>query len=125
MNELEKKQKEMWRLREEIRELEDKERREKEWPVWKEREGTYWKFRNSYSCPESDADRWWIYRRIKNVTPDGYMDTIDVQIDVNGRLDVRETKRNLWTCGMGWQPSTPEEWKEAAMMAQGIMRKLG
>lgn len=124
MSELEDKRAAAEKLWREIRDLEEKKRREEEWPIWKAREGSYWKFHNCYSCPESDADRWWIYRRISNITRDGCMDTLDVQIDKYGRLEVRHQTGLNWDFTTGWIPATEGEWREAALMAQAIVGKL-
>jgi len=126
MGELDQKRQEADKLRQEIRDLEERERIEKLWPEWRAREGTFWKFRNSYSCPQSDDEKWWIYRRISNVTKDGCMDLLDFQIDNDGRLDVRERKRTSWIfeSWSGWNPATAEEWHEAARIAEAITAKL-
>lgn len=126
MNDLETKRAQAERLNQEIRDLAEKEEIEKRWTEWKEREGTFWKFRNSYSCPKSDDEKWWIYRHISNVTKDGFMDLLDFQMDKDGRLDVRERKRTSWLfeSWSGWVPATREEWLQAARVAEAITAKL-
>lgn len=124
MSELEVKKAHAEKLRQEIRVLEEKERIEKEWPEWKERGGTFWKFRNSYSCPKDDSDFWWKYLHISNVTQDGLMDTLEFQIDKDGRLTVQEQKRIRWNLYHGYVPATAEEWHEAARVAEAIAAKL-
>lgn len=124
MGALEEKRAAAEQLLREVRDLEAKKRFEELWPTWKEREGSYWKFRNSYSCPQSNADYWWMHRRITNVTPDGCMDVLDFQIDKDGRLDVRDAKRMPWEMMSGWVPSTEGDWREAALVAQAIAGKL-
>lgn len=124
MTELEEKRAAAEKLWREIKDLEDKKKLEEQWPIWKAREGTYWKFHNSYSRPQSDADRWWMYRLVTNVTPDGYVDALDFQIDKNGRLDVSHQTRIPWELTAGWIPATEGEWRESALMAQAIVGKL-
>lgn len=125
MSELEAKRTRAEKLRQEIRDMEDKERLEKELPVWKSREGTFWKFKNCYSCPQGDKDYWWAYRQISNVTAEGLMDLLEFQIDKDGRLNVKEWKQVPWLMQTpGWIEATEGEWHEAARIAQAITAKL-
>lgn len=49
--------------------------------------GRCFRMRNSYSCPESDADRWWFYCRVVAVE-DGALKALTFQNDNQGRITV-------------------------------------
>lgn len=125
VNELEATILEARKLNLKIWELEEKERTDKLWPIWKKRHNTYWKFKNSYSCPETESDYWYMYRRITNPTPDGRMDAMEFQICRRGILSVQEHKDAPWMLQTdGWVPSTEAEWKKAAAAAGEMVGKL-
>jgi hypothetical protein len=126
MNELETKKAQAEELRKEIWALEAKKRTEEIYPELKKLEGTYWKYRNCYSCPKSDADYWWKYRRISNVTTEARMDTLDVEIDKNGRLEIKTNQGDprIMQPMAGWVQVSREEWLEAVAAAKKIMGDL-
>jgi hypothetical protein len=48
--------------------------------------GCCFKYRNNYSCPESDADYWWLYLKITSAD-DGLM-ALTFEVDKNGRITI-------------------------------------
>lgn len=125
MNELEEKKAQANKLLGEIRAFEEKQRIEVEFPEMKKWEGTYWKYQNCYSSPQSPEDYWWLHRYVWNVTADGYMDLMEFQIDKDGKLDVRFKPQEPWMMMRGnWIKSSPEEWREAAQAAKVIVDRL-
>lgn len=71
--------------------------------------GTFWKYCNSYSCPEKPSDYWWIYRRIKGIEEQRFI-TFDFCIDKDGKLAVEECK---WSTLSGWMPCAEAEYRRA------------
>jgi len=119
MTQIQEKRAEFERLRRELWALERRERVEKQLPEMKKLEGTYWKFRNSYSSPKEEGDYWWLYRHVLKVTDDGYMEVVDFQIDKEGRLEVkRRSLGSFETPKLEWVPASQDEWRVA--VAQGI-----
>lgn len=107
----------LWR---EIRDEEDRRKREEEYPEKKKLEG-YRKFRNSYG---GGLPSWWLHVRVSNVTKDGYVDLLKLQIDANGRLSIEEQKGMPWELlGREYIESSEGEWHEAWLQAEAIMKK--
>ena len=112
-------------LHREIKALEDKKRIDELWPIWETQKNSYWKFRNSYSCPEKESDYWWVHRQITDTTPDGYLDGIEFQVDQYGTLTVKELKHDPWMVQTdGWVPSTRAEWNKAVKAAGRVAGKV-
>jgi len=93
--------------------------------VWKEQEkkqtaeakkliGKCFKFRNSYSCPEGDKDKWWFYRRVVSAA-NGCTITIEHEVDKDGNLSIKKGKQSPQFFGMdsGYIPITADEYKDA------------
>jgi len=119
MTDLEEKKAQYEKLRREIRDLEEKERVEKELPGLKKLEGTYWKFHNSYSCPKDQADYWWLYRHVVKVTDDADLEMIEIEVDKYGELKMRRRSRERFSPpGLEWVPSSEDEWR--IMVAKAI-----
>lgn len=104
--------------------------------VWKEHEkkhtaeakkliGKCFKFRNSYSCPEGDKDKWWFYRRVIGVA-DGCTITIEHEVDKDGNLFIREGKQSpqFFDSDSGYIPITVDEYYEAFRLAVARGRDL-
>ena len=51
--------------------------------------GKCFRMRNSYSCPKSDADRWWFYCRVVQVA-DGSLKALTFQNDNQGRITIED-----------------------------------
>lgn len=129
MNELDEKKALVEKLRSEIQEAEKNEDHKRRYPTMKLAEG-FWKYRNCYSSPKTEKDYWWIYRRLSNVTPDGMMDLLDIQIDSDGHLRVQPRNRVSWHFQMNynhdnfdhsWTRSSPQEWVDTYKKAQEIL----
>jgi len=119
MTDLEGKKAQYEKLRQEIRDLEEKERVEKELPGLKKLEGTYWKFRNSYSSPRTDADYWWKYRHVVKVTDDACLEMVDIEIDRYGELKMRHRSDERFSYpSLEWVASSEDEWR--IMVAKAI-----
>ena len=50
--------------------------------------GRFFKCSNSYSCPASDADRWWLYTAVTSIDADGELTGVRFQIDQYGNVRV-------------------------------------
>lgn len=70
------------------RELEDKEFAEVTLPIMCNMVGKTYKYRNSYSCPESDADYWWMYMRVAGASENGLV-IITAGKDFRGRVNIQ------------------------------------
>jgi hypothetical protein len=49
--------------------------------------GRSFRYRNCYSCPESEAERWWMYTRITGVH-EGTLQGLRFQTDKNGKAEI-------------------------------------
>jgi hypothetical protein len=54
--------------------------------------GRFYRYRNCYSCPETDADYWWLYIAVTGVDEYGNLQGWSVQTDKDGKLTL-ETGR--------------------------------
>jgi hypothetical protein len=93
--------------------------------VWKEKDaeqtakakklvGKCFKFRNCYSCPKGDKDKWWLYTRIVGVK-DGCCVQIQHEIDKDENVSIRRQlcSTRSFDSGDGYIPITLEEYAEA------------
>jgi hypothetical protein len=55
-------------------------------------EGRYFKYRNSFSCPEKESDYWWMYVRVDKVDNIHWMKGITFQTDRDGKISVEQDK---------------------------------
>jgi len=123
---LKQKQDELEKLRIEVMNLKEEETAKNDYPKVKAWEGTYWKFRNSYSCPGPN-DHWYLYRRIDKVTLGSYVSvkSMEFQIDKDGRLDVKEREMPYFDFyNKEWTQTTEEEWREMAQAARSLVSRL-
>jgi hypothetical protein len=51
--------------------------------------GKCYRYKNCYSCPESEADYWWLYVKVLEIAPDGYVKAVLFQIDKEGMANVK------------------------------------
>ena len=98
------------------------------YPEIKKLEGTFWKFRNSYSRPGEESDYWWLYRYVKKVFQNGTLLTTEFQIDQYQALIINTNRKLEWdvahyTWG-GWVASHAEEWHEALYDVRSRMTEL-
>lgn len=77
------------------------------------------RYRNSYSCPETDVDYWWIYRRV--IAVDGsWLKTFSFQTDRNGKVTVQTEKQDFSDLS-GWKEISDAEFSHAF---NDMMRKV-
>lgn len=74
--------------------------------------GRFYKYHNSYSCPEKPSDRWWLYIRVESV--DGYcIKCLKFETDKYGKVEI-EPRHNLsFRLGDGYQEITAAEFNKA------------
>ena len=72
--------------------------------------GRFFKYHNSYSCPESDDDRWWIYRKVTGVDG-GRITATSFQTDVDGKVEIE--KIAAFPSVTGWDEISESEYKNA------------
>lgn len=74
--------------------------------------GTYWKYRNNYSCPDGESDYWWAYRKLTSIDMDGgHFLATSFQTDKNGwhRIEVDE----YCSGPSSWEPCSKAEYERA------------
>lgn len=117
-----------------IAKQEEKELIEKHYPEFKKLEGTFYKTRNNYSCPEKPSDYWWLYTKITEIKPDDVYDTRyngvachfkgwSFQTCKNGNFSVEQEKIG-YVHSLGKQ-ITEQEFVEAWNKAMSNLDKLG
>ena len=52
--------------------------------------GTYWKYRNCYSCPDKESDYWWLYVKVVKTDGRGHLTTFDFQTDKYGNVSTKQ-----------------------------------
>lgn len=60
-------------------------------PEMQKRIGTHYRYRTCYSCPDSEADYWWVYCRIVGVR-DSHFRLLTFQVDAYHELKIEETR---------------------------------
>jgi hypothetical protein len=50
--------------------------------------GRCFRYRNCYSCPQSEADYWWLYLRVTDMNEHGSLQGWSFQTDKDGRVSV-------------------------------------
>lgn len=110
----------LYALKHELNEIEDAEQKE----INKTLIGKCYKYRNNYSCPESDSDYWYIYARMIRIDEDGLLVAVRFQIDRNGRIEIEEdTDFTSQHYASSWIEIQSEEYLEAMSKASaGIER---
>lgn len=69
--------------REELKRIDDAENLEKGFAFV----GKFFKYKNSYSCPKTEADYWWLYLAVIAVEK-GSLITRQFEVDCNGKAEV-------------------------------------
>jgi len=110
------------KLQGKIHALRDEQFKEVELPKLKKLVGTYWKYKNSYSFPEEESDYWYIYRRIDSIFNNSLQCT-DVQIDKDGRAEIRSREISWYGLGGNWQPSDKKEFIKSATHFKKFINK--
>lgn len=72
--------------------------------------GRYFRYRNSRGFPESEADKWWIYRHVTGVI-DGDISAVSFQVDKNGKIEIYRS--NIFNDVTDWQEIDKEEYMAA------------
>lgn len=74
--------------------------------------GKCFRYRNSYSCPEGEKDRWWLYMRVTEVAKDGWLTVFSFQTDKNGAIEIVPAKRKMHESSLG-EPITQKRLQHA------------
>jgi hypothetical protein len=56
--------------------------------------GKFYRYRNSYSCPQSEADYWWLYIAVAGINEYGNMSGWSFQTDKDGKIHI-DPERHL------------------------------
>jgi len=56
----------------------------------KKYEGKYFKYKNCYSCPKDDSERWWMYIKIEKVNQLRWMQGFTFQTDKDGKVTIEQ-----------------------------------
>ena len=73
--------------------------------------GRCFKFKNSYSCPETEVDYWWVYKRVL-----GHHEHANAFISFSFETDIQgnhTTNNQAWDMLSGWIECPEEEYLEA------------
>lgn len=97
-------------------------------PARKKLVGTYWKYKNCYSCPREEKDYWMIQRHITSMSINcGTLMVKDVQIDCYGKAEV-EIKPIYLSTGFpdyglsGWNPSDEKSFKRTISKIKRLLK---
>jgi hypothetical protein len=74
--------------------------------------GKCFRYRNCYSCPQSDADYWWLYRRVTMVDSHGWLRVFDFQKDKDGKIWIEPESRAMSPQSLG-EPITLKQFQHA------------
>lgn len=74
----------------ELHRLEDEHFEQVELPAMRARIGFCFKYRNCYSCPQTEADYWWMYSKIVGVRNGSYR-LLCFSMDCNSKLAIEES----------------------------------
>jgi hypothetical protein len=123
MDEIEKLKKQYDKLRQEIQRAEQREFIDEMRPKMLKLVGTFWKYRNCYSCSDKPSDYWWAYRRVHGVRANGFVIT-EVQIDKYGTLTVNPKQYIHSNDGTmsGWIRASKREWDKNLSRAGKLLR---
>jgi len=58
----------------------------------KKYEGKYFKYKNCYSCPKDETERWWMYVKVEKVTALRWMQGFSFQTDMYGKVAIKQEK---------------------------------
>lgn len=62
-------------------------------PAYKKKyEGKYFKYKNCYSCPKDESERWWMYVKIEKVTQLRWMQGFTFQTDKDGKVTIEQER---------------------------------
>jgi polyhydroxyalkanoate synthesis regulator phasin len=124
-NKINEKEKQIDALRDEVQKLKEKRWMEEEYPKAKKLEGTYWKYRDSYSCPDNTENFWWLYQRIIKVLDEHIMLVQEISVDKDGLLTATANRTFYRRKNRdGWIKITRKEWKKVINRAYKLLEKL-
>lgn len=72
--------------------------------------GKYYKYKNCYSCPESEKDYWYVYRYVKRISEYSLV-IFEFEKDKHGKITIEPSA--LHSEMSGWAPCTPLEFANA------------
>lgn len=49
--------------------------------------GRCYRYRNCYSCPQTEADYWWLYIKVTEMSEDGRLTGLGFQTDKDGKIE--------------------------------------
>lgn len=81
--------------------------------------GKYFKYRNSYSCPRSPEDYWWMYARVDRLNKSGIPVGVTFQTDSDGKIEIETSNLRV---DMYWTKITSTEFAEAWIDAMDLLR---
>lgn len=90
--------------------------------------GKCFKYRNCYSCPDSDADYWWLYRRVVSASKDGYVKMFTFQTDKYGQTTIKVEDRFgefSGNCTQITHKQFQHAWRVAARRINQLARENG
>lgn len=73
--------------------------------------GKCFRIRTCYSCPESDADYWYVYVRFYGMDSDGWLQAMEIDRDSVGKIGVRQNTYQQLLASM--EPISNAEYVEA------------
>ena len=77
----------------------------------KQKIGQCFKFKNSYSCPETETDYWWIYKRVLSLDKfSNHFISFSFEIDKHGDCS---TNKRTFDMLSGWTKCPEAEYLEA------------
>ena len=71
--------------------------------------GRCFKYRNCYSCPQSEADKWWAYQIVKEVAGSSAK-ALYFEVDKDGKVSIEHGR---YFSSSGWQPISRAELNKA------------
>lgn len=74
--------------------------------------GKCFRYRNSYSCPQTEADYWWLYRRVTLADKHGWLRVFDFQTDKDGKTSIEPGNRAMSPASLG-EPITLKQFQHA------------
>lgn len=88
------------KIQETINKLEQDEFEQVELPKLKKMLNKCFKYKNSYSCPQTESDYWWKYFRVLSVDKDGVMRCLCFEQDCHGVFTMEVNKTFIYHEGI-------------------------
>lgn len=89
---LENKKNELNQIRKEVLRLEDQVMRSTVGSIVRKSKGTYWTYRNSYSCPDKPSDYWKTYSYVYRVNANLTQYVFQFQTDKYGEISIKPNR---------------------------------